>query len=442
VAGGLAFGVAFAVGFGIREAVDGVTTGLAISIVTALILGLDDGSLELKPQRHPVTSRWIFARIGNASIGGLLVATAVGLGSSLLPAIGAGLLAALILWLVFGPGIGLMRVLGRRRRPPRADDSGDGLYAQLRGLFDQLYRAIPVAGLFCAPIGIVAGISGGLVSGIAAFENEFLTLALICIVLLGLGLAGRRGVPERVNWRPRGRLRQLVRHVRDGVVAGAVYGAANGMFFVVLEMATVLVIRLARGHGLSVTASQVEASGAIFLIGLTVGLVTGISRGVARWLNTPVDLVSAPSPSEVMRNARLAAVVWTVISVCILGLTVLIAMVWFSDVAVSERLRYGLAYGLPIGVVGGVLAITGSTWGQSLLLRAALAAQRLTPFRLAAFLNDAHARGVLRTAGAVFQFRHIRLQERLASFDQGLADHRPLTPLPEPITNPSRLAKT
>jgi hypothetical protein len=33
------------------------------------------------------------------------------------------------------------------------------------------------------------------------------------------------------------------------------------------------------------------------------------------------------------------------------------------------------------------------------------------------FLADAHQRGVLRQAGAVYQFRHIELQHRLANRD-------------------------
>jgi hypothetical protein len=35
------------------------------------------------------------------------------------------------------------------------------------------------------------------------------------------------------------------------------------------------------------------------------------------------------------------------------------------------------------------------------------------------FLADAHKRGVLRQAGAVYQFRHIELQYRLANRDAG-----------------------
>ncbi|MGY5126896.1 hypothetical protein [Streptomyces nigrescens] len=36
------------------------------------------------------------------------------------------------------------------------------------------------------------------------------------------------------------------------------------------------------------------------------------------------------------------------------------------------------------------------------------------PWTVSAFLRDAHRRGVLRQAGAVYQFRHARLQEHLA----------------------------
>jgi hypothetical protein len=39
------------------------------------------------------------------------------------------------------------------------------------------------------------------------------------------------------------------------------------------------------------------------------------------------------------------------------------------------------------------------------------------PWRPMSFLADAHQRGVLRQAGAVYQFRHIELQHRLANRD-------------------------
>lgn len=41
--------------------------------------------------------------------------------------------------------------------------------------------------------------------------------------------------------------------------------------------------------------------------------------------------------------------------------------------------------------------------------------RRRLPWPLMGFLADAHRRGVLRRAGAIYQFRHIELQHRLAN---------------------------
>ncbi|MGW6795539.1 hypothetical protein [Streptomyces chartreusis] len=44
-----------------------------------------------------------------------------------------------------------------------------------------------------------------------------------------------------------------------------------------------------------------------------------------------------------------------------------------------------------------------------------LAASGRMPWRLMAFLDEAHRRGVLRQSGAYYEFRHLRLQRQLAS---------------------------
>jgi hypothetical protein len=43
-----------------------------------------------------------------------------------------------------------------------------------------------------------------------------------------------------------------------------------------------------------------------------------------------------------------------------------------------------------------------------------LARSEGTPVHMMAFLRDAHERNLLRMSGPVYQFRHSRLQERLA----------------------------
>ncbi|BCY13222.1 hypothetical protein L3i22_083100 [Actinoplanes sp. L3-i22] len=61
-----------------------------------------------------------------------------------------------------------------------------------------------------------------------------------------------------------------------------------------------------------------------------------------------------------------------------------------------------------------VLVLLSRAWPRFLVLRAALAVRGRAPWRLMAFLAEAHRRDLLRESGGVYQFRHIRLQERLA----------------------------
>ena len=61
------------------------------------------------------------------------------------------------------------------------------------------------------------------------------------------------------------------------------------------------------------------------------------------------------------------------------------------------------------------------TWTQFKVAHIWLAAHGWLPWRLWAFLDDAHSRGVLRQAGTVWQFRHALLQDHLAR--NTLLDH-------------------
>ncbi|MET9951169.1 NACHT domain-containing protein [Streptomyces sp. NPDC006339] len=61
-----------------------------------------------------------------------------------------------------------------------------------------------------------------------------------------------------------------------------------------------------------------------------------------------------------------------------------------------------------------LLGVAASAWWAFTATRVALATTGRLPWALGAFLADAHDRGVLRQAGGVYEFRHARLQERLA----------------------------
>jgi len=67
--------------------------------------------------------------------------------------------------------------------------------------------------------------------------------------------------------------------------------------------------------------------------------------------------------------------------------------------------------------LGGTASFVLSTWPSYGIARIWLALRRRLPWQLMGFLADAHRRGVLRQAGAVYQFRHIELQHRLANRD-------------------------
>src|SRR5262249_37647228 len=94
--------------------------------------------------------------------------------------------------------------------------------------------------------------------------------------------------------------------------------------------------------------------------------------------------------------------------------------------AVAVAPLFGLAVGLASGVAFGlILALTYPlTWTASLAF-AHLAERWPTPFRLMRFLENARDINILRTVGPVYQFRHARLQDRLARQASAAAEPRP-----------------
>ncbi|GAA0585133.1 NACHT domain-containing protein [Streptomyces crystallinus] len=142
--------------------------------------------------------------------------------------------------------------------------------------------------------------------------------------------------------------------------------------------------------------------------GLGLGLVAGIAAGLHRWLGAPVDVTRGLSPSASIatdRGTALARALFTYLAAVLAG-SALPLLLGLPDAA-----RIG-AYAL---VPTGAVTVAMSAWGRLAVARLWLCACGALPWRLMAFLGEAHRLGVLRQAGAVYQFRHARLQERLAS---------------------------
>ncbi|AEW99698.1 Sio3 (plasmid) [Streptantibioticus cattleyicolor NRRL 8057 = DSM 46488] len=150
--------------------------------------------------------------------------------------------------------------------------------------------------------------------------------------------------------------------------------------------------------------------------GLLYGPMAGLAFALTALLEAPADTESAVSPAELLAaNGRTALFEVVVFSLVIGGVSgIPYAAGWIRGV---DWLLIGAVGGLGGGLSYG-LGLT--AWGQWVALcRVWLPLTGRLPWTVGAFLRDAHQRGVLRQAGAVHQFRHARLQHRLAGGDLG-----------------------
>jgi hypothetical protein len=152
--------------------------------------------------------------------------------------------------------------------------------------------------------------------------------------------------------------------------------------------------------------------------GVAIGPVGGVAlaltacpmAGLVAQFETVIDVKFAASPLQSLRtDSRNSNMQRLLLGSCF-GFSVCLAGLQKTDPVTSVALGLGSAF-----VIGFGNGLVGTAYGQWLIARTYLALIGRTPFALARFLDDAHRRGVLRQAGAVFQFRHVRLQERLAA---------------------------
>ncbi len=299
----------------------------------------------------------------------------------------------------------------------------------------QLYRAVPAwtrSGLAGALVALFFVVTGWVDDGPA--------LAAIYGVSFG-GAAclthrfGRAPEPLRTEVRFAGATRKFAGRFAIGAVVGVLLGLG-------WSLATGLVVFLA--------------------------LVFGLVFAVHVWLAKPVDASRVSSPRTILRNERTGAIALSVSFLVTLGLFDGMAFAFTAQTRFLPVLggRYDLAlaaagglagasfgffmargvaavcYGLAGAIAGGqvfpaatdpvlpfvagvcfgggigLAVLVTRAWGNYFVHHVWLAATGRLPWRLMHFLDDAHRRGVLRQAGGVYQFRHARVQERLAEVHQ------------------------
>ncbi|MCK7625875.1 helix-turn-helix domain-containing protein [Streptomyces sp. RS10V-4] len=251
--------------------------------------------------------------------------------------------------------------------------------------------------------GLVAGLLAGLLFGLAYW---FMVAAKDTAVEPSAVRMRLRGRERRTGRRP---LRRLAVGVLCGLVFGAGYGIVHGAINGAVHHA-----------GLPVILAGSLGDGLIF--GLMFALAAGPTLGLLTLFETPLDIRSAVNPVSLLRtNGRTVAaqlLVWAPVFGLFVGLAsmavirpvsmLLGPVVW----NLTAALKLGLISGLG-GALGYTFSLT--SWGQwAVFSRIWLPLTGRLPWSVVAFLEDAYQRGVLRQAGAVYQFRHARLQHHLA----------------------------
>jgi hypothetical protein len=148
------------------------------------------------------------------------------------------------------------------------------------------------------------------------------------------------------------------------------------------------------------------------------GGVAGLLAAVAWWYERPGG-PPVSTPRRSIRTDRTLGLGFALAGSLLINLNGVATIVMFTASAadLDARIITGqlLTDWLSIfGPTGALIALAATCWPYYSLARLRFALTGRLPWRLQAFLADAHRLGVLRQAGAVYQFRHATLQQRLA----------------------------
>lgn len=153
-------------------------------------------------------------------------------------------------------------------------------------------------------------------------------------------------------------------------------------------------------------------------VGLAVGAVLGGGMGVG---NAVAELLQEPSVGSTSSTKPLQAWRQDLIAMPVLGLVAGfvsalvtasgVGLLFEADVKVAPALTIAVLWGIGQMFVG--LSRT-EAWPLCLSQIIMHITRRPVPWRLLHFLEDARERQLLRTVGPVYQFRHAKLQDRMA----------------------------
>ncbi|WP_344640904.1 helix-turn-helix domain-containing protein [Kitasatospora cystarginea] len=328
--------------------------------------------------------------------------------------------------------------LARHLTQPDQRDHQDLAWWQLSGLLSLRSRILAIV-LACT---VVSLLSVGPVFELSPYKQGSLYESLLCgltvgpIVGLTFGLAYGIAVtvgniafePSRVRLQlpRRGRWKGGVpaRRVRTASCAGLLVGAIVGLAYGPAVRLLGLVVAKDPRAPIGVTEAMLIYS---LHDGFVFAMATGLALGLMAALETPVDPGAAAAPMELLAINRTtiirqALLVAPVVAIAIAVIQRVLGSVLPGWLLESPSLWQGLFLGTDcalIATLSYILAFT--SWGQWLLFtRIWLPLTGRLPWATMAFLDDAYHRGVLRQVGAVYQFRHARLQHHLSHAPHGM----------------------
>lgn len=286
-----------------------------------------------------------------------------------------------------------------------------------------LFDLLVFTPLYVIESGVASGLSRGVLDAVVVAPTVGLAFGLVYGLMIKFTSIAL--TPSRVQVRLRGGtpgegfVRRFAVRFGGGLLGGFALGLGYGP-------SGTLVRGLIYGIPPGMRTAVIEATLINSLVtGLIFGFAAGLVFGLAAALESPLDISTAANPVGLLATNR-TTVVRQALAVAPM-LTIAIAFGGSLVVAALQGLLGPLLWdplgGLAIGAVGGLTgalsyAFAFTAWGQWVILsRMWLPLTGKLPWSMIAFLDDAYRRGVLRQAGAVYQFRHARLQDHLADHE-------------------------
>ncbi|GLZ28375.1 hypothetical protein Lesp02_05650 [Lentzea sp. NBRC 105346] len=230
---------------------------------------------------------------------------------------------------------------------------------------------------------LFGGLAAGLLTWALIASQGVLSVLLAAIVTLIVFLMGPPDSPNQValhGWTGQGDLRS---RAAMWVVGGLTAATTLMLFF---------------GY---------TAQGRLLAL---VAVSAGLSLGLMTLLNAAADVIRSPDPGHVLARDRTAAIIQAALTELVAGVSFAVTNSIIGAFPSSWTWQAGFVLASTISVPQAFR----SAWPWFLMCNAWLALRRGLPWNLMRFLDDAHRLGVVRQAGAFYQFRHAHLQDHLA----------------------------